>query len=621
MVNLFTSAFFLLDFYKSPFYFKIKGNSKTTSKIGSILSFGILAFIFYSLMTCDVFKKNSPNITAQDLNLETPLRLTLTKENFDVKIGVTNYFGKAFFPDPAIFKMSFIQQTSFEDFSEMQSQPCNLVYPEKEYLQNFLCMTEESFILEKDIQSEDAHFFSVVLSICNNSTDKAVCKSVEEIKEFLNGKYFSIIYNVSTFDIYNYEKPVKQIENLEMMAISIEISRQFLFFLKPLDFRTDDAFIFENDKVNSGFQLESKFLDFQFVNISNMNNVTNYVAGFLFFNTNKMYRILRKYQKIDTVLASIGGVINIFVIMGSIITGIQSYLNSMQLIMNSLYSFYSKENLKRMQFTAIAKEMKLDNSRRSFKKQEENTSQLKIDLKIENEKHLSEIMEENKNDKIDTSLYNFKKRFKQDFKQNVEMKKIERVCLEDEKPPDLNQSFHEYKPDTNNSVLVRKRMKSIKIINHLQTSNLIKENIVISFIKYLRIKLKNVFKMNLSYQENLIVKTEEIFNEEIEVEHILKKLKDIDKLKALLFNEKQINMFDFLAKPMIYLENYINAEEKSHPHFTLNNSIPNDKNSIKNIMEYYDELLNSDPDKLSYIDKNILKYAENIFEKFNKVLS
>ena len=68
---------------------------------------------------------------------------------------------------------------------------------------------------------------------------------------------------------------LKQIETFEMMAISTEISRQFYSLLKPLDFRTDDAFIFENDKVNSGFQLESKFFEFQFTNITNMNNVTN----------------------------------------------------------------------------------------------------------------------------------------------------------------------------------------------------------------------------------------------------------------------------------------------------------------------------------------------------------
>ena len=79
MINLYTSIFFLLDFYKSPFYFKIQGNSKTTSKIGSIFSFGILAFIFYSLFACDVFKKQNPVITGQDLNLERTLQLGLTK--------------------------------------------------------------------------------------------------------------------------------------------------------------------------------------------------------------------------------------------------------------------------------------------------------------------------------------------------------------------------------------------------------------------------------------------------------------------------------------------------------------------------------------------------------------
>ena len=80
-------------------------------------------------------------------------------------------------------------------------------------------------------------------------------------------------------------------------------------------------------------------------------------------------------------------------------------------------------------------------------------------------------------------------------------------------------------------------------------------------------------------------------------------------------------MFDFLAKPMIYLENYVTAEEKLHPHFMLNNSISENKNSIKSIMEYYTELINSDQNKLSHIDRNILKYAENIFDRFNKVLS
>ena len=54
-----------------------------------------------------------------------------------------------------------------------------------------------------------------------------------------------------------------------------------------------------------------------------------------------------------------------------------------------------------------------------------------------------------------------------------------------------------------------------------------------------------------SFKQRLYIKAEEIYENEMDITYILKKIQDIEKLKLVLLNPKQLSLFNLLAKALI----------------------------------------------------------------------
>ena len=116
-----------------------------------------------------------------------------------------------------------------------------------------------------------------------------------------------------------------------------------------------------------------------------------------------------------------------------------------------------------------------------------------------------------------------------------------------------------------------------------------------------------------------------IFSEEIDVITIMKKLQDVEKLKRIVLNEKQLNLFNFIAKPMIYhnqeIENY-----KLSPNLRRIGSQISEGNSptlseiqdSQNVLRIYQELKNAEI--LEETDKRLMKIIDKDFENFVETL-
>ena len=58
-------------------------------------------------------------------------------------------------------------------------------------------------------------------------------------------------------------------------------------------------------------------------------------------------------------------------------------------------------------------------------------------------------------------------------------------------------------------------------------------------------------RKELNKPEKLFLKSQKVFNEEIDITNLLKRIKEIEKLKYLLINHKQLVLFNFLGKTII----------------------------------------------------------------------
>ena len=79
----------------------------------------------------------------------------------------------------------------------------------------------------------------------------------------------------------------------------------------------------------------------------------------------------------------------------------------------------------------------------------------------------------------------------------------------------------------------------------------------LSFIQVLNAEIKNIFcKKRITYKEKLYFETENVIQRDTSIIYIIKKLHEIEKIKLILFNEKQLFLFNILSKPLICLPGY-----------------------------------------------------------------
>lgn len=124
----------------------------------------------------------------------------------------------------------------------------------------------------------------------------------------------------------------------------------------------------------------------------------------------------------------------------------------------------------------------------------------------------------------------------------------------------------------------------------------------IGVIQYIKLKIKKFFRFNINDREKLYLKAEKIFDQEIDVIHLLKRNQEIEKIKYLLLNRKQILLFKFLEKPMIHLGN----QNVPSNYLYFNEDIT--EKELKEAYEYYSYLENSN--QCSTIEKKILSLAD-----------
>ena len=146
--------------------------------------------------------------------------------------------------------------------------------------------------------------------------------------------------------------------------------------------------------------------------------------------------------------------------------------------------------------------------------------------------------------------------------------------------------------------------------NKVQSEKQLKLNI----FHYTLMRLKSGFpflKKKLNEEEEIFLQSSKIFEENMDCVEILKKVHEIEKMKQILFNEKQQKLFEFISKPLIY----INAgKKKNHFGIELKSPMNNEKDSLKNILNYYENLSNEG--KLTEIDNRLLKNIDDDVEEF-----
>ena len=353
--KLFESAFYEADIFKVPFVLLFQNRKKSSTIIGSILSISIVAIVLYLFISSNMLLKINPNVIDQTTSNSHAELIELNPDNFEVAAGVANTFGKGF-SDPTIFKINFLQiEMKFNETitskqitqnSIIKTKPCTQSHFKDNAtfgdlgLQNYTCLENGTFQIEGGFDEKGLKTIVVIISYCDNKTDGVVCKSQSDINTFIKDKGLWIYYQDDIYDVSNYQNPITK--NWRLQAVQCaSVSRIVDLYIKKLIFISDDQFIFSNEKHQYGFMKER--VEFQ----SDYVIVSSPLVSINIFSSKNNQKTKRQYQKFGDLVASIGGIINVLIIVGFMITNLENQLQMENHIMNALYS-YSYESRERL---------------------------------------------------------------------------------------------------------------------------------------------------------------------------------------------------------------------------------------------------------------------------------
>ena len=412
-------------------------------------------------------------------------------------------------------------------------------------LSNSYCLDNSTFLLDGYLGGPKFNMFKVNVNKCQNSTlNNNSCKTNEEIQRFFNMKSLNLYYKTSILQLKNYKTPsietfyssVYKLEALLNRLVVITLQKAEIITNEPVvgsNYQQIERFLFEKDK--SEIQLSITPQD--------------PVISVLFYSSSNAIIARRSYQSLTEAFAVLGGLFSILVVFGNSISKIDKVVYLTTFLLNNLYSFQQHENQRNSKsYSVLAK--KLEEINHHSIKGLSNKSAI-----IEG-KGVSESA--NKKSMGNISCIVHKNLVEEKETISVGAFKIEPKCLPEEvdieDPICEKRKFRKHGKFQKTILEKTSKNKDTKSVEEFMKMADKSQQIKFNIFEFCKLAIKNILKIRLSFKEKVYKKAQQVFESEIDIVRILKRLQDIEKLKFLLLNEQQLVLFDILDKPMIWID-------------------------------------------------------------------
>jgi len=551
-----------LDFFKFPLSFTLEKQQKSSTPIGKLITLGIFIFLVYNLCMSDLVSKKDAQTLSQDLIQPSRPDMFFSKENFTLAFGIADV-NNVFSMDETIFSIVFYQyhinnNDQTVNNTQIWLHPCtkeDFIENPDEFdtlgLNGTFCISNAELRLRGYWDEENLDYFYLQVVVCQNSSENNItCQSNEEIDQFFEGSYIDIYLTNHNINSANYQNPLSRELKIYYYMLDTGLYKDIQFYMKQAEIDTDDGFFFDSistivsyihDTITCDIKLQKAGSGLPILEID-------------FYSSSLKTEINRTYQKIQTLLAQLGGICNFLFVIGFLITKLQHNYKVISILSSELFIFPRTHNNKENNFFDAIKSS-------FFKKPEQ---------KILPNNFFNNQNSESNHKKFDTlqkidmheSLKNKELRITLNKSSILNSKKE----VELEENMKFSNGFHENQiPNVSFFKKTMMSFKSISLKSH-QTKKIEKADVgfnlahyrkmkqkensfSVGFFNFLKLYLKNYDHMTT--QEKLFVEAKNQIAEELDIVKLLNKLQDIDKLKRIVLSDEQMFFFELLSKPMI----------------------------------------------------------------------
>jgi hypothetical protein len=344
-----------IDFMSVEAKLYIKGKDRYKTKLGSLMT--ILSFASVIVISTFFlkywFEKVDINVLFMKETSDEEMSMDFNSKPFFFKLTDVNSIDT----DPRLVSLTIIKlivsdKKAIIENLELESCSSEKHFPDPKYkkiLENsdygsFLCIKNEkknlnmTLNLKKNING----YFNVYVHECNNSTlNNNSCYSKEKIKEYLSTANFYIRYYIPDVQIdhYNTEEPLQEKVFSIIRKIYPEMMYRYLNLFKQVKYTSDEGRVMQDSKTWTSFgRDEASYTE---ISPKAAVLVPNTLSA-LTFNMEgaKVDSYNRSYQKLQTVMANIGGILKFITFISTFIV---KYVSSQMLAVDLSNNFVCDE--------------------------------------------------------------------------------------------------------------------------------------------------------------------------------------------------------------------------------------------------------------------------------------
>ena len=598
-----------LDLFKNSNFFFFKSRRQIFSIQGVFISLFIYAILIMLFFQSDAILKKNPTISDEilansegiipvnNLNVIPILNMYDSNYNYVTEID-TSYFNIGVYLNDLQY---FLHPCNSNDMINENVQ--------ESYYESSFCI-DKNLTLELISTKDIVTILHIKIFMCNNETYDGNCKPQSEINDFLGNKMIYLNFIQSSFDLNNFSSPViiDTISGYVRSFINLDFSQSVTLAFMQINFLDDSNLILQEQKSNLYYQQDENYRNYAFYQKRTENDANLPLIDYRIVASNKQRVITRRYQKLQDILGILGGLTSVFKLVGGFFVGIFVQLKLIKNTLNEIYYLPKKSKKSKRHSPKSQKKTSYMNTE-TKEKYEKNTKDFELEKftkePIISEINLTNIFVENKENKPfqkpQTELSIIPHPQSMEILVNKEEKKI---------PPDNPKESNEPIQDFSTP----KKLKE-KVENHEND-----EKIKFSTYSYLKNTFKHLLGKKLDNTGKIIVKASSVYEKEFDILLILKRLKDIEKIKMFLFNDRQLKLFELIDKLEFPLDNESNNNLNIERQVTLQNVVRDTlfgekiSDQKKRILSetLKDYQYNVDPQTLTEIDKKLLSYFEEL---------
>ncbi|EAR86309.2 transmembrane protein, putative (macronuclear) [Tetrahymena thermophila SB210] len=609
-----------IDIYGQSIQLSFHKKNSYNTVFGGCISFIVLISF---LVGCwffgkELFLKKNPQVIMQERSVDNPKRIDVKPDNLIIMMGIANNNAQYIY-DPTIFSVNAVQLTQvlIQD-PHTGKQTVQLVNNTKtikqcsmsdvkipdlvSYFQNLNYTAMYCFDTQKDQVFFEGDFnqkafsqLNIYFQKCQNSTSsQIICKSQEEIDKTLLLTKLSIFMSDHVIDPLNFENPVSNRAISLYSVASSQFPQETDLFLTNYYIDTDGGVFYQQLQQQQTFIFASQITTPLFGDPTILMKLNIRLQK---FQENYMKRT---YLKLADVVAQIGGLFKILILLGALITNPISKLYYFKAIIDEIYQFHStKQNVKlipkKQQVSIQVSELDLNQQKSPLNKQKQDSTNLQKDKDQEN----------------------YKKQVKMEAPQAILMQNTIQTQSFELNP---SQNYHQLEKKKtqiySNQNIITQLLMRVKYYFQ-NTHNIIKYR----FINY----FFHAYLPQCGWKtqdRNLLNKGIIKIQENFDILYIFNKLLEIDKMKSILFNSDQLNLFEYMPKPTINDESVleeINLIQNSHVVCAANN--PQDEICSKS-QNNIQKQTNKKKQKLKQLrHKDETQMAKDAYEGLNNILN